>query len=77
MEDARAFVELSIDRGVAVATLNRPEVRNAVDERIRVAVPQVRIPQVRVEIPEVNIPEVRVEVPEVDVDSVVAGDDNL
>ena len=35
MEDAHRFVELSIDRGVAVATLNRPEVRNAVDERIR------------------------------------------
>ncbi len=30
-----SVVELSIDRGVAVATLNRPEVRNAVDERIR------------------------------------------
>ena len=39
MEDARAFVELSIDRGVAVATLNRPEVRNAVDERIRAGLP--------------------------------------
>ena len=35
MEDAHRVVELSIDRGVAVATLNRPEVRNAVDERIR------------------------------------------
>jgi len=28
-------VVLTIDQGVAVATLNRPEVRNAVDERIR------------------------------------------
>lgn len=28
-------VELAIERGVAVATLNRPEVRNAVDERLR------------------------------------------
>jgi enoyl-CoA hydratase/carnithine racemase len=35
VEDPHRFVELSIDRGVAVATLNRPEVRNAVDERIR------------------------------------------
>jgi len=34
VEDARR-VELTIENGVAVATLNRPAVRNAVDERIR------------------------------------------
>src|ERR1700738_289977 len=36
MEDARRVL-LSIDRGVAGATLNRPEGRKAVDERLRSA----------------------------------------
>jgi enoyl-CoA hydratase/carnithine racemase len=35
VEDARRVVELTIEQGVAVATLNRPEVRNAVDDRLR------------------------------------------
>jgi len=33
--DESGRVELSIDRGVAVARLNRPDVRNAIDDRTR------------------------------------------
>jgi enoyl-CoA hydratase/carnithine racemase len=38
--DTRA-VEFAIENGVAIATLNRPEVRNAVDDRVRVELSEI------------------------------------
>jgi enoyl-CoA hydratase/carnithine racemase len=38
---AASAVEFRIERGVAIATLNRPEVRNAIDERTRADLEQI------------------------------------